>query len=67
MHMNFINYDIFAQDIDIFFELSKKLLIEKILYLSICYFTMATEYRFMDMEEKEKNTKISEILHLKSI
>ena len=49
---------------EIYYTLSKKNLIENILYLSICYFTMATEFRFIDMDEKNPDNKISEKLHL---
>jgi hypothetical protein len=33
------------------YEISKRNLLEKIIYLSISYFTIATEYRFIEIEK----------------
>ncbi|EGR31517.1 hypothetical protein IMG5_107360 [Ichthyophthirius multifiliis] len=54
MHMVQIQYDSFIYFDDIIYELSKKQLIEKMLFLSICYFTIATEIRFIELD-KYKN------------
>ncbi|KAL4510660.1 hypothetical protein ABPG72_004814 [Tetrahymena utriculariae] len=82
MHMTCISYDEFILFEDILFELSKKQLIEKMLLLSICFFTIATEIRFIELDKQKSFTnsktqqydlykqdayKQSEIYHLKSI
>jgi hypothetical protein len=56
MHMNPINYDEFSFFGEVIYEISKKMLLEKVIYLSICLFTMATEIRFIELE-KNKNEK----------
>lgn len=42
MHMAPITYEEFALFGDLLYEISKKQLLEKIIHLSICYFTVAT-------------------------
>ena len=33
------------------YEISKRILLEKIIFLSISYFTIATEFRFIEIEK----------------
>ena len=60
------------------YEISKRVLLEKVIYLSISYFTIATEIRFIEIEKakqqgisdkdiKTDEFKLSEIYHLKAI
>ena len=51
MHMKSITYDDFCFFEDLMYEMSKKNLIERVIYLSIGYFTIATEMRFLEMEK----------------
>lgn len=41
------------------YEISKRVLLEKIIYLSISYFTIATELRFVELD-KAKQMGISD-------
>ena len=54
MHMYTINFDEFCNFGDIIFEISKRQIIEKVIYLSICYFTLATEIRFAEIDKMKK-------------
>ena len=54
MHMYPINFDEFCNFGDIIFEISKRQIIEKVIYLSICYFTLATEIRFAEIDKMKK-------------
>jgi len=47
MHMNPIFYEDFCLCGEMIYELSKKLILEKVIYISIAFFTMATELRFI--------------------
>ncbi|CAK85603.1 unnamed protein product (macronuclear) [Paramecium tetraurelia] len=76
MHMAPLIYSEITQQGEMLYEISKRLLLEKIIYLSISYFTIATELRFIELEKakqqgiKEINTeefKLSELYHLKAI
>ncbi|CAD8088982.1 unnamed protein product [Paramecium sonneborni] len=76
MHMTPLIYNEFTQQGEMLYEISKRLLLEKIIQLSISYFTIATELRFIELEKakqqgiKEINTeefKLSELYHLKSV
>lgn len=60
------------------YEISKRVLLEKVIYLSISQFTIATELRFIELEKaklmgiKDKDIhtdelKLSELYHLKAI
>lgn len=49
-----INFDEFCNFGDIIFEISKRQIIEKVIYLSICYFTLATEIRFAEIDKMKK-------------
>ncbi|KRX06384.1 hypothetical protein PPERSA_04997 [Pseudocohnilembus persalinus] len=55
MHMSPINYEEFTFFGDIYYELSQKMLLEKIIYFSVCYFTVATEIRFQELDKIKKN------------
>jgi hypothetical protein len=35
------------------YEISKKMIIEKVIYLSINYFTIATEIRFIELDKNK--------------
>jgi len=66
MHMNPITYEEFMFYGEIIYEVSKKLLLEKVIYFSVVLFTMATEIRFIEIEkakltEKKKGFEGSEI------
>ena len=37
------------------------MMLEKVIYLSICYFTIATEMRFIEMEKNKKKKFTTEI------
>jgi len=68
--MNTIIFEDFTYFGDIVYELSKRMLLEKVVYLSICYFTLATEIRFMELDKKLQDSllmKNSEIYHLRAI
>ncbi|CAD8087189.1 unnamed protein product [Paramecium primaurelia] len=76
MHMTPLIYSEFIQQGEMLYEISKRLLLEKIIQLSISYFTIATELRFIELEKaklqgiKDINTeefKLSELYHLKAI
>lgn len=57
MHMNPITYEEFMFYGEIIYEISKKLLLEKVIYFSIILFTMATEIRFIEMEKSKPEKK----------
>jgi len=40
-------------------------MLEKVIYLSICYFTIATEMRFIEMEQNKKKKFTTEINYTK--
>ena len=66
MHMNPITYEEFMFYGEIIYEVSKKLLLEKVIYFSVILFTMATEIRFIELEkakpsEKKKNNDSNDI------
>ncbi|KAL4456125.1 hypothetical protein ABPG74_014086 [Tetrahymena malaccensis] len=81
MHMVPVQYEEFSFFGDLMYEISKKMILEKVIYLSISYFTIATEIRFIEIErnkhlnpksDQTKNIdtegfKKSQIYHLKSI
>ncbi|CAD8182405.1 unnamed protein product [Paramecium pentaurelia] len=76
MHMTPLIHNEFSQQGEMLYEISKRMLLEKIIQLSISYFTIATELRFIELEKakqlgiKELNTeefKLSELYHLKAI
>lgn len=82
MHISPLSYDEFTFFGDFTYEISKNQIEEKIIYLSICYFTLATEIRFLEMEDlkkqqftnkykqqnsQEQKLRISEVYHLKAI
>ncbi|KRW98821.1 hypothetical protein PPERSA_10592 [Pseudocohnilembus persalinus] len=75
MHMNPVLYKDFTYFGDILYEISKRNILEKVIYLSICYFTIATEIRFLEIDkiqgptqlQQQEGFKRSEIYHLKSI
>ena len=46
MHMSTVIYGDFVYFGDMIYEISKRMIIEKIVYISISYFTLATEIRF---------------------
>lgn len=50
MHMNALSYDEFAFFGDILYETGQRSIYEKILYLSISFFTLATELRFLEID-----------------
>lgn len=60
MHMNPIKYEEFNFAGDFNYEISKNKLLEKVIFESICFFTIATEMRFIEIEKnglKINNTK----------
>ncbi|CAD8170855.1 unnamed protein product [Paramecium octaurelia] len=76
MHMTPQIYKDFSSQGEMLYEISKRLLLEKIIYLSISYFTIATELRFIELDKakqqgiKDINTdefKLSELYHLKAV
>ena len=67
MHISPINYSSFALAGQMLYEFSRKVLLEKvissflfaslkILYLSIAYFTMATEMRFVEIDKHKSKS-----------
>lgn len=54
MHMQPIQYEEFCLCGGMVYELQRKLLLEKVIYMSIAYFTIATEMRFIQMESNAK-------------
>ena len=58
MHMNPITYEEYALKREDVFQITKEQLQEKIIFQSICYFTMATEMRFTDIAESRKLDKL---------
>ncbi|CAD8110216.1 unnamed protein product [Paramecium sonneborni] len=78
MHMAPQIYEEFTQFGEMIYELAKRQLLEKVIYLSISYFTIATELRFVELEKAKQHGvkddkldteefKLSELYHLKSI
>lgn len=73
MHMNPIQYRDFCVYSEMICELQKRLLLEKVIYMSIAFFTIATELRFLHfdrIERKREETSpetVSEFYHLKAI
>ncbi|CAK94204.1 unnamed protein product (macronuclear) [Paramecium tetraurelia] len=78
MHMAPQIYEDFTSFGEMIFELAKRQLLEKVIYLSISYFTIATELRFVELEKAKQHGlkddkidteefKLSELYHLKSI
>lgn len=57
MHMNPITYEEFMFYGEIIYEVSKKLLLEKVIYLSVVLFTMATEIRFIELDKNPGEKK----------
>lgn len=53
MHLSPISYDEFSFYGDILYEISYKMLLEKIIFHSICYFTLATEIRFIELDKQK--------------
>lgn len=53
--MECLNYEDISYFGDPLLEISKKMILKKIIYLSVCYFTVATEVRFLEIEQKEKD------------
>lgn len=51
MHLEPLYYEDFSFLGDMLYEISKNMILEKVIYLSICYFTIATEIRFIEMEK----------------
>jgi len=54
MHMTPIKYSDYAKSKENIFEIAKKQIQEKIIFQSICYFTIATEIRFIEVGLKTK-------------
>ncbi|CAD8090588.1 unnamed protein product [Paramecium primaurelia] len=78
MHMAPQIYDDFTQFGEMIYELAKRQILEKVIYFSISYFTIATELRFIELEKAKQmglkedkidteEFKLSELYHLKSI
>ncbi|KAM3136860.1 hypothetical protein pb186bvf_011119 [Paramecium bursaria] len=78
MHMQPQTHDEFSQYGEMIYEISKRVLLEKIIYLSISYFTIATELRFVELDKAKQmgvsdsdiqteEFKLSEFYHLKAI
>ncbi|CAD8169311.1 unnamed protein product [Paramecium octaurelia] len=78
MHMEPQVYDDFTQFGEMIYELAKRQMLEKVIYFSISYFTIATELRFMELEKAKQigvkedkidteEFKLSEMYHLKAI
>lgn len=78
MHMTPQTYEEFTQYGELIYEISKRVLLEKVIYMSISYFTIATELRFVEIDkaklagrnDKDIDTnefKMSELYHLKAI
>lgn len=51
MHMTPLLYENFSSSGEMLYEISKRLLLEKVIYLSISYFTIATELRFIELDK----------------
>lgn len=51
MHMTPLFYEDFSYFGDFSYEISKRMILEKVIYMSICYFTIATEIRFIEIEK----------------
>ena len=51
MHMEPIRYNDISYLGDPFYEISKNAIYDRILYYSACYFTLATEVRFMELKK----------------
>lgn len=51
MHMEPLSYEEFQSYGEMIYEISKRVLLEKVIYLSISYFTIATEFRFIEIEK----------------
>lgn len=60
MHMNSLTYEEFMFYGEIIYEVSKKLLLEKVIYFSVVLFTMATEIRFIELERKKLEKTVFE-------
>jgi len=57
--MKSISYDDFCFYEGCLFEMSKRNLLERVIYLSIGYFTIATEMRFLEMDKyQSKDTEL---------
>ncbi|CAD8190390.1 unnamed protein product [Paramecium octaurelia] len=78
MHMAPQLYDDFTQFGEMIYELAKRQILEKVIYFSISYFTIATELRFVELDKAKQmglkedkidteEFKLSELYHLKSI
>jgi hypothetical protein len=78
MHMEPLAYEEFQSYGEMIYEISKRVLLEKVIYLSISYFTIATEFRFIEIEKakqqgitdkdiKTEEFRLSELYHLKAI
>ena len=61
MHLQPVYYEDFSFCGDIIYEISRNMMLEKVIYLSICYFTIATEMRFIEMEKNKKKKFFNEI------
>lgn len=55
MHMEGIKYEDFSFFGDIMYEISKRMILEKVIFLSISYFTIATELRLIEIERNKNN------------
>ncbi|CAD8184074.1 unnamed protein product [Paramecium pentaurelia] len=78
MHMIPQVYDDFTQFGEMIYELAKRQILEKVIYFSISYFTIATELRFIELEKAKQmglkedkidteEFKLSDMYHLKAI
>ena len=60
MHLSPVSYEEFTFYGDISYEISEKMLLEKIIFESICCFTIATEIRFLELDKcNNSQNKIS--------
>lgn len=57
MHMSPMKYEEYCSYREMMYEISKKVLLEKIIYESISFFTIATEIRFVEIEKAKANGK----------
>lgn len=55
MHLQALKYNEFVFYGDLMFQLQKKFILEKVIFLSICCFTIATEIRFIEIEKRKVN------------
>lgn len=55
MHMEGIKYEDFSFCGDIMYEISKRMILEKVIFLSVSYFTIATELRLIEIEKNKNN------------